>query len=617
MANGIKYLVNFINFSGTMIKRLLALLFVLYSVIAFADQVKFEMSAPNAVEAGKQFRLTFTLNERGSNLRLPSLANFDVLMGPSTSQSTSIQTINGRTTSSVTYSYIYILRAKSEGTFEIRPASIEVDGKVYESNSLNIQVVKGQPQPQAQQQPGSQGTTATVGKDDLFIRVALTKRNVYRGEQLIATVKLYAEPNLPIQGFEEVNLPAYEGFYTQDIDMPQQISFEREVYNDKIYKVGILKKTLLFPQQNGTITIEPFSLTCLIQQQVRQRSFFDDFFSSYRTVRAKITSQPVRINVKDLPPEPGNFYGGVGNFNIDASLNETDVKTNDAVTLKLTISGNGNIRLIQNPELELPTDFEVYDPRSTDNVRVNNNGMSGTKTIEYLFQPRFEGDYTIPPINFAYFNPSTGQYATRSTPEFQLHVEKGDDEQSTTVVSAIRKEDVQLIGQDIRFIKQGILKLKQKDYTFFGTNGFYSVYGGSALAFLLLFLVYRKKARENANIALMRNKKANSVAKKRLREAAGFMKNNQDEQFYESILKAFWGYLSDKLGIAVAELNRETAVSELNKREIGEDLVNSFVKIIEQCEFARYAPAGGSKARQDLYKQAEEVMSKMERRIKR
>ncbi len=600
-----------------MIKQLLALLFILNPAVIFADGVTFEMSAPNAVETGQQFRLSFSLNKEGGNLRLPDLSNFEILMGPSKSESSSTQIINGQVTHSVTYSYIYILRAKNEGTFEIRPATIEVDGAVYESNSLKIQVVKGRTPQQPQQDNPPEGGAADVGKEDLFVRVALSKSSVYRGEQLLATVKLYAEPDLPIQGFEEVNLPEYEGFYSQDIDMPQQISFTREVYNDRIYKVGVLKKTILFPQQNGTITINPFSLTCLVRQQVGPRSFFDDFFSSYRTARARITSEPVSLQVRDLPSAPAGFTGAVGNFSVNASLSNTHVSTNDAVTLEVKVNGSGNIRLIRNPELELPSDFEVYDPRSTENIRTTDNGMSGTKTFEYLFQPRFEGDYTIPQIHFSYFNPASGQFVTKSTPEFELHVSKGDEEQSATVVSSLRKEDVQLIGQDIRFIKQNHTKLRQRGYTFFGTTGFYAMYGGGALAFLIVFMVYRKKARENANLVLMRNKKANRIAKKRLKEAAGFMKNNQDEQFYESILKAFWGYLSDKLGIEVAILNRERAVEELNNRKVTRALIDDFVKVIEQCEFARYAPSGGSKARHDLYKQAASVMSKMESQIKR
>ncbi|MEN8117634.1 MAG: BatD family protein [Bacteroidota bacterium] len=605
-----------------MIKKLIIYIFLFITVIAAqAEQTRFTMSAPNAVEMGKQFRLSFTLNERGSNLKLPPglSNNFDILMGPSTGQSTSMQTINGKTTSQITYSYTYILRAKSEGAFEIRPASVEVKGKVFESNTLKIQVVEAQSKPQSQGGQAQGGNTQNVdlGKENLFIRVNLSKRNVYRGEQIIATVKLYINPNIRVSGFDEVNLPTYEGFYTQDIDIPQQVNFTREVFNDKIYQVGILKKTILFPQQNGKLTINPFDMAVLIQQQVKPRSFFDDFFSSYRTVRARMTSSPVTVNVKNLPTEPANFLGGVGNFNITSEISSKNVTTNDAVTLTVKITGSGNIRLVRSPELELPTDFEVYDPRATDNVRATDNGVSGTKTIEYLFQPRFEGDYKIPAMQFAYFNPATGRYVTKSTPKYLLHVEKGTKEQSTTVVSSLRKEDVQLIGQDIRFIKQEKPVLKIKGYTFFGTTLFYLVYAGSALLFLILYLVYRKKARENANIALVRNKKANRVATKRLKAASGFMKQNNNEAFHEAILKAFWGYLSDKLGIPVADLNRDSAVARLQERNVEQEIIDNFVDVVEQCEFARYAPAGGSEARSELYKKAATTMSRFEKQIKR
>lgn len=605
-----------------MIKQLVTYIFILFSVFATqAEQTRFVMSAPNAVEIGKQFRLSFTINERGTNLKLPDLSNFNVLMGPSTGQSTSISTINGRTTQETSYSYTYILQSKTEGTFEIRPASIEVNGKVFESNSLSIQVVKTQAKP-AQPQSGGEQTQGSpqnveLGSDNLFVRVEMSKKNVFRGEQIISTVKLYVNPNIPIAGFDEVNLPAYEGFFTQDVDIPQQINFTREVYNDKIYQVGVLKKTILFPQQNGNLTIKPFNLSLLVQQQVKQRSFFDDFFNSFRTVKAAITSQPVTVTVKDLPPSPASFMGGVGNFNISSEISSENATTNDAVTLKVTISGSGNIRLIKSPELKLPSDFEVYDPRATDNVKASGNGTSGTKTIEYLFQPRFEGDYTIPGIPFTYFNPSTGAYETKTTKEYVLHVEKGSQEQSATVISSMRKQNVQLIGKDIRFIKQGNAGLKQKGYSLFGTTEFYLIYIISAVLFLILFLIYRKKAKENANIALMRNKKANRVAQKRLKAAAAFMKQNNNEAFHDSILKAFWGYFSDKLGIPVADLNRDTAVSGLQNKNVEQAIIDDFVAVVDQCEFARYAPAGGSEAWHELYKKAETTMGKMEKQIKR
>jgi len=378
-----------------------------------------------------------------------------------------------------------------------------------------------------------------------------------------------------------------------------------------------LKKTILFPQQNGELNIEPFTMALLVQQQVKPRSFFDDFFSSVRTVKARMKSSAVTVNVKDLPPAPKNFLSGVGNFDISSTISSESVTTNDAVTLTVKIKGTGNIRLIKNPELELPADFEVYDPRATDNVRTTNNGATGTKTSEYLFQPRFEGDYKIPAIQFAYFDPANGKYITKSTQEYNLNVTKGSEEQSTTVISSLRKEDVQFIGQDIRFIKQDTPVLRIKGYTFFGSTTFYLIYAISALLFIILYIVYRKKAKENANIALVRNKKANSVARKRLKAASAYMKQNNNEAFHEEILKAFQGYLSDKLGIPVADLNRESAVSKLTERNVDETAISDYNEVVDQCEFARYAPSGGSEARHELYKKAESTMSRFEKQIKR
>jgi len=616
-----------------MTRTFITYLLIIFALIsAKADQTRFTMSAPGAVEMGQQFRLSFTLNEQGSNLKLPPGIenNFDVLMGPSTSQQFSMSTINGRTTQEVTISYTYILRPKQEGNFELRSASIEVNGKVFESNSLKIQVVKAQSrpaQPQAGTAPGGgannadqpQGKPQSVdlGSDNLFVRVEMSKQNVYKGEQLVATVKLYVNPNIPIAGFDEVNLPTFEGFYTQDVEIPQQVNFTREVYDNKIYQVGILKKTILFPQQNGKITIEPFNMSLLVQQQVKQRSFFDDFFNSFRTVKATISSKPVSVNVRDLPASPANFMGGVGNFNINSDISSESVTTNDAITLKLTITGSGNIRLIKTPPLQLPSDFEVYDPKVTDNVNANSNGVSGTKTIEFLFQPRFEGEYTVPSINVTFFNPATGSYETKSSSEYKLRVKKGSGEQTASISSSVRKEDVQFLGKDIRFINQGNPELNPVGYVFFGSTGFYLFYILSTLLFLALFYVYRKKAHENANLALVRNKKANKVARKRLRAAATYMKQNNNEAFHESILKSFQGYLSDKLGIPVADLNRDSAVEGLQKKNVEQSVIDDFTLVVEQCEYARYAPAEGSEARHELYTKAETTMGLIEKQIKR
>jgi len=599
---------------------------MLAGYMTMADNVRFIMEGPEAVAAGDQFRLGFTLNERGTDLQLPDLSNFDVLMGPSTSQSSSIQIINGKTTQTSSFSYIFILRAKKEGKFTIRPASIKVDGKTYESNSLTIQIVKGQPQQAAGNQgqgsqQGGQGEeeapSGNISKDNLFVRVSVDKTNVSKGEQILSTVKLYISQNVPLNGFDEVKLPTYEGFWTKDIEVPSQVNFTREVYNGKIYQVGILKKTILFPQQTGAIRINPFEITCLVRQRVRQQQgFFDDFFDNYRVVKAKVVSDPVAINVKDLPNPPANFSGAVGNFSISSSLDKNALKSNEAVTLKLTVNGSGNLTLINAPKIELPQDFEAYEPKTSDNVIASDNGLSGSISFEYLFIPRFAGNFTIPAVQFVFFNPGTRQFETRNTEAFNIKVEKGSDDQNSSVVSSFSKEDVKMIGKDIRFIKQNKSELKPKGSSFYGTFEFYIIYILSLAGFAVFFVVNRKKIKENANVVLVRNKRANKVALKRLKEASGFLKTNKPEQFYEAVIKALWGYLSDKLTIPVADLNREKAAERLLSKGIDQETVTELMKIIDDCEFARYAPAAFSGTMNEIYDGAAKVMGIFEKQIK-
>jgi hypothetical protein len=601
------------------IQILLILMFVGY--YGMADNVRFIMEGPEAVAVGDQFRLGFTLNDSGTDLQLPDLSNFDVLMGPSTSQSSSIQMINGKTTQSTSFSYIFILRAKKEGKFNIRPASIKVDGKTYESNELTIQVVKGQPQQAAGQQGNADQVEApaggTISKDNLFVRVAVDKTNVSKGEQILATVKLYISQNVPLNGFDEVKLPSYEGFWTKDIEVPTQVNFTREVYNGKIYQVGILKKTILFPQQTGNIRIDPFEITCLVRQQVRkQQGFFDDFFDNYRVVKAKVVSDPVSINVKDLPNQPANFSGAVGNFSVNSTLDKTSVKANEAVTLKLTLNGSGNLTLINAPKIELPEDFETYEPKTSDRVTANDNGLNGSITFEYLFIPRFAGNFTIPAIEFVFFNPGSRQFETRSTEAYKLRVEKGSEDPNSSVVSSFSKEDVKVIGKDIRFIKQNKAILKPKGSSFYGTFEFYSIYLLSLVAFAIFYVLNRKKIKENANVVLSRNKRANKVALKHLKAASVFLKNNEAEKFYESVIKALTGYLSDKLTIPVADMNREKASASLLAKGVDPEAVTELIKIVDDCEFARYAPAAFSGTMQEIYDGAAKVMGIFEKQIK-
>ncbi len=588
---------------------------LLLSFSALADQVIFTMEAPSVVEMGEQFRLSFTVNAKGQNLKLPELSDFEVLMGPSTSQSTSYQIINGVSSQSISFSYLFVLVAKKEGRLTINPASITVDGKEYRSNSKTIEVVKGSAKPSGGGTTEPTSTPGTVPKSDLFVKVLLDRSSVFKGEHLTATIKIYSKVNL--NGFEDVSLPNFEGFWTQDIDLPQQITLQRETYNGEIYNVGVLKKTLLFPQQTGNIKIGPVRIDCIVQQRVkRPQSFFDDFFDSFASVKATITSDPVSVSVNPLPGSPANFSGAVGRFDLRSSISAKEVRENDAITLKIDVTGNGNIKLINAPKVQFPADFEVYDPKTSNNFTASANGLNGSISFEYLFLPRYAGDYTIPPISFVYFDTNQRRYITKTTEEYKIHVSKGDGTQSPAVMRNIAKEDVKQIGKDIRFIKQGNIKLKPIGNTFFGSLGFWLVYLGGIAAIVLLYFLNQKKIRENANIAQLKNRKASKMALKRLKEANSFLQTGSSEKFYESVTRAFWGYLSDKLTIQVSELTRERAANELYGHNVSEEVIQRFLKILDTCEFARFAPGGGSEKMQDLYDEATTVMSQMEKEIK-
>lgn len=596
-------------------KLLLLILLICSGFATFADQVRFTMSAPKVVELGEQFRLSMTLNKRGENLQLPKLDAFNVLMGPSTSQSTSYQSINGKSSRTVTFSYTFILQAKQEGKFEIAPAKIDANGKTYTSNPIAIQVVKGSAAPSGGGVDKPAAKPGQVSKDDLFVKVNLSRSSVYKGEHLLATIKIYSRVNLT--GFDNVELPNFEGFWSQEIDGEQQISLQREAYNGEIYNVGTLKRTILFPQQTGKITIGPVKIDCLIRQRVqRPQGFFDDFFDSFATVKASVSSAPVSVSVKALPPTPANFSGGVGKFNFKPSITQTHVKENDAVTLKFDITGNGNIKLINPPTVNFPADFEVYDPKTATKYSTSEGGVQGKIGFEYLFLPRYAGDYTIPPVKFVYFDPSSRKYITKQSQPFELHVEKGEGQQTATVMSTLSKEDVRFIGKDIRYIKQDNMVLIHRGAIFFGTLNYYLLVVAGAVVLLILFLFNQHQIKENANVARVKNRKASKVALKQLKEAKGHLKGERAEAFYESVMRAFWGYLSDKLTLQMSQLNRESATTTLRERQVSDEVIGRFVEILDTCEFARFAPGGGSEKMSTLYREATEVMSQMEKEIK-
>ncbi len=595
---------------------------VIFATNTMADEVKFTASAPHVVEVGEQFRLTYSVNARGSNLKVPNIDGFQVLMGPSTSQSSSTRIINGNVSTSVNFSYTYILMAEKEGKYTLPSARIEVKGKRYTSNTISIEVVKGSAQSQGRvdsqrQRAGRMSQSNRVTDKNLFLKVNVNRNSVYMGQRITATIKVYTRVN--IAGFGDSKFPAFNGFLSQEIPTPNQISLHRENVNGTIYNVGTIRKVNLFPQHTGKITIEPFELECIVRQQ-RQGGgggFFDDFFNNYQDIKVPRKSKPVTITVKDFPAnKPASFKGAVGNLSLNASIDKNVVKVNDAVTLKVKISGNGNLKLINAPLFDFPADFETYDPTSKQNLKNSVEGMSGSVTFEYLLIPRHEGNYEIPSTSFSYFNPATGKYQTQVTPKFTIKVEKGKSGNSNnTIISSFSKEDVKFIGKDIRYIKTNNFKARVKGNYFFGTLYFYLGYIIPLLLFFIVFLIYRKKIKESADVVGMKNKRANRVAMKRLKGAASRLKAKEKEQFYDEILKALWGYTSDKLSLPLADLNKENINEILLKKGVEQSLIDDFLDILNTCEFARYAPASGTSEMDELYQKTMRTITKLEKNV--
>ena len=589
-----------------------------------AQDVSFTASAPGVVEVGEQFRLSFSLNKQGEELQLPTLKGFELLAGPSMSTSMSTTIINGKVTTNSEFIYTYVLQATEEGEYTIEPATITVDGKQLKSNSLTIKVVKGSGNVQQNQQSGGRSETqaaTSIKNDDIFLRLEVSRGSLYVGESLVATLKIYTR--VGVSQFGRSKFPPFDGFLAEEVKTPQNIEFRREEYNGQVYDVGVLQQTILFPQHAGTLTIAPFELECIVRQRLsRSRSFFDDFFdSNYRNVRVMTKSKPVNITVKNLPEQgkPLGFSGAVGNLTMSTSISADTLNTNDALTYKVIFKGTGNLKLIEAPKLNLPPDFEVYDPKATKDIQTTTKGTGGTVTFEYLIIPRFGGDYTIPAVETSFFNPSTGTYKQLKGQEYKIHVKKGKNDGNTTGTTAIqsfKKENVKMLGEDIRYLKTGDLDLKEAGVHFFGTLSYWLWMLIPLFLFIAGIVFNRQRIKANADIARVKNRAAAKMARKRLKLAAAAMRSHNAEQFYEEVLKALWGYMSYKLNIDRAELNRDNISGILQQKNVADDLLKDFIGVLDTCEYARYAPGSNSDAEMDkVYAQSMEVIMKLDKSI--
>lgn len=604
-------------------KKLIIILIALiaYSTQAFANKVSFTASAPDAVVVGDQFRLSYTVTtQKVKDFRAPSIKGFDVLMGPSRSQQSSTQIVNGNVTSTSSITFTYILMANTAGEYTIGGASIVADGNQMVSNSVKIKVL-----PQDQNSNGGQGGSSahsssgtSVSDQDLFITATASKTNVFEQEAFVLIYKIYTrESNLQLNN---AKLPDFKGFHSQEIEMTTNARWTPEHYRGRNYYTTVYRQFVLFPQQSGKLYIDPAQFQMTIGKPVQSDDPFDAFFnggSNVIEIKKSIATPKIAINVSPLPAgKPADFSGGVGEFTVSSSINSKELKTNDAITIKLVISGTGNLKLISNPEIKFPEDFEVYDPKVDNQVRLTREGLTGNRVIEYLAIPRHAGTYKIPGVSFSYFDIRSKSYKTLKTEEYVVNIEKGAGNADQVIANFTNKEDLKVLGEDIRYIKQNEVTLQPKGSFFYGSMSYWLFYIIPALAFIIFFIIYRKQAAENANVAKVRTKKANKVATKRMKLAGKLLSENKKDAFYDEVLKALWGYISDKLNIPVSRLSKDNIEEKLRNHGVSEELIKDFLNALNDCEFARFAPGDESQAMDKVYASSIEVISKMENSIK-
>jgi hypothetical protein len=594
-----------------------------------ADAAHFSADAPKQVVMGQNFRLVYTANDELEDLRIPELSSyFDVIFGPSTSISSSTRYINGKYESNTSYGITYILVPKKTGTFNIPAATAKLGGQSIKSNTLTVTVLPtdkqsgGSGRNSASGQSQSAGTnsprsTASVSNDQVFIRAIPSKTSVREQEGLLVTYKLYTR--VDISGMQNPKFPEFKGFMAQEIDLQQNRQWDVENYNGLNYNTTILKQTVLYPQETGKLTISKgsFDLVLRVRTQSNARSIFDDFFDSYSDVKKTIYCNSLSINVAPLPAgKPANFSGVAGRLSMTSGISATKVKANEAVTIRVKVSGNGNLKMIPTPELTFPADFEVYDPKVDNSFKITTSGLSGTKTIEYLVIPRFPGTFEIPSVSISYYDLDSKTYKTLSTQAFTLEVGKGDGKTANNSGSYVNQEQLKLVGSDIRYLKK-INRIKDETKLFFGTPIFWLAYLIPLLIFAVLILINRKNLKENADIAKLRNRKANKIAVKRLKQAHQYLTQGKQEFFYDEVLKALWGYTSDKLEIPLSRLNKETIDSQLVGNNVEDEIRQEFIEILDTSEYARFAPGDPTETMDKLYEKTMDVINKMESTLKR
>ena len=582
--------------------------------------------APSQVAVGEQFRLSYTVNTQDvRNFRAGRIPDaFEVLMGPSTSTQSSFQMVNGHTSSTSSVTYTYILVANKNGSFTIPAAHVTAGGKNIESNEITVRVSGqaqqssgGGSQSRRQQQSDAdelRPAGSAISGSDLFIKVSASKRHVIEQEPILLTYKVYTLVGLTdLRG----DMPDLKNFYTREIPLPNQKSFTVEMLNGRAYKTVTWSQYVMFPQQAGKLEIPSITFNGIVVQQNRNIDPFEAFFnggSGYIEVKKQIKAPSITIDVDPLPARPANFSGGVGKFNISAQIDQTEVKANDPVKVRVIVSGVGNMKLLKQPEVKFPKDFDKYDAKVTDKSKLTTNGLEGSVVYDFLAVPRHAGKFEIPPIEYVYYDINDRKYKTVTTEGFTLNVAKGS---GGNVSAYTAQEDVQLLNSDIHFIHTGDSRQHAKGEYFFGSAEYWIILSSLFAAFVALLVIFRRRAIENANIVKQRAGRANKVAVKRLKQADKLMKSGQSAAFYDEVMRALWGYVGDKLNMPVEQLSRENISQQLTSHQVSDEVVQQFLSALDECEFARYAPGDATGNMNKVYDTALSALTQMASMLKK
>lgn len=598
-----------------------------YSIEAQTD-VTFNTICKKQVRVGEQFQVSYELNGDGKDFKSPNFNNFEVIGGPFKSTSSSVQIINGSVSKTNTQTYSFHLRAIKEGNFMIPQASITVDKKKITSEPCEINVVASTNG--STTYSGGSSNNSTQIRDinkEVFLEAIPNKKKVYLGEQVMLTYKIYY--TIPISQLSVSKSPSYSGFWTKDVTDNNGTLQQSSIIKDgQQYNVATIQEIVLFPQKTGKLTIDPLDISCVAQiRQQRNRSQgydpFEDFFgdvlgTSYTNVRKDIKSQPITIEVEPLPTanKPESFDGAVGQFTFTSKIDKNELKVNEAFTLTLTVSGKGNIELLELPKPVFPPDFEVYDPKITSSVKANALGINGSKKAEYIIIPRVSGDFNIKEIKFSYFNPSLRRYETLSSEIHNIQVNKGDATTGNGAIYTPGQADIKYLGKDIQHINTSNDKLSVTNAMFFMSPAYIIILVLMVTIFIAAIIINNRINKFNKNKVLVKNKQATKVAKKRLLNAHNHLKNNNQNSFYEEFSQALWGYISDKLNISRSQLSMDTVKEIMLEKNVSEDIVNEFVDLLSNCEFARFAPGDPSKKMDELYHKGIELITKAEKLLK-